>query len=266
MKCGKCNRSMYLEKSSHVIDGLRWICKHHKSSALSVRKGSIFARSHTLAKWLEFILSTIVGDVETLGGVTANGSLGCWRLMVRPEDLFSGLSRIAQGRPLSAALYDISASVTCKNINCPYCTSLLEVYDSHDGVIAERRLKDAGLTSRINYTPIATVQAAISEELKGSGQLLGYRAMWQILKQNHSLVVRRDDVMRLMAELDPCGAENRSRRRFVRRSYHSMGPNKIWHVNGYDKLTRFGISISGCIDGFSRKMMWLYCGKTNNDP
>lgn len=24
MKCGKCNRSMYLEKSSHVIDGLRW--------------------------------------------------------------------------------------------------------------------------------------------------------------------------------------------------------------------------------------------------
>lgn len=33
------------------------ICKHHKSSPLSVRKGSIFARSHTpLAKWLEFIL------------------------------------------------------------------------------------------------------------------------------------------------------------------------------------------------------------------
>ncbi|CAK6958050.1 uncharacterized protein LOC127532017 [Scomber scombrus] len=33
--------------------------------------------------------------------------------------------------------------------------------------------------------------------------------MWQILKQKHSLVVRRDDVMRLMAELDPCGTENR---------------------------------------------------------
>ena len=54
----------------------------------------------------------------------------------------------------------------------------------------ERRLKDAGLTISINYTPIATVRAAISEELKGSGQLLGYRAMWQILKQKHSLVVR----------------------------------------------------------------------------
>ncbi len=87
----------------------------------------------------------------------------------------------------------------------------------------ERRLKDAGLTRRINYTPIATVQAAISEKLKGSGQLLGYRAMWQILKQKHSLVVRRDNVMRLMAEMDPCGTENRSRRRFVRRDQMKSG-------------------------------------------
>ncbi|XP_051798985.1 uncharacterized protein LOC127532017 [Acanthochromis polyacanthus] len=130
----------------------------------------------------------------------------------------------------------------------------------------ERRLKDAGLTRRINYTPIATVRAAISEELKGSGQLLGYRAMWQILKQKHSFVVRRDDVMRLMAELDPCGTENRSRRKFVRRAYHSMGPNETWHIDGYDKLKPFGIAISGCIDGFSRKIMWLNCGKTNNNP
>ncbi|TMS11885.1 hypothetical protein E3U43_019276, partial [Larimichthys crocea] len=130
----------------------------------------------------------------------------------------------------------------------------------------ERRLKDAGLTRRINYTPVATVQAAISKELKGSGQLLGYRAMWQILKQNHSLVVRREDVMRFMAELDPCGTENRRRCRFVRRSYHLMGPNEVWHADGYDKLKPFGISISGCIDGFSRKIMWLNCGKTNNDP
>uniref|UniRef100_A0A3P9IEL3 Integrase core domain-containing protein n=1 Tax=Oryzias latipes TaxID=8090 RepID=A0A3P9IEL3_ORYLA len=130
----------------------------------------------------------------------------------------------------------------------------------------ERRLKDAGLTRRLNYTPIATLRTAISEELKGSGHLLGYRAMWQILKQKHSFVVRRDNVMHLMAELDPCGTENRSRRRFVRRAYHSMGPNETWHVDGYDKLKPFGIAINGCIDGFSRKIMWLNCGKTNNDP
>ena len=130
----------------------------------------------------------------------------------------------------------------------------------------KRRLLDAGLSRRANYSTIAAVRAAISEELKGSGQLLGYRAMWQTLKQKYSLVVRRDDVMHLMAEMDPMGIENRSKHRFVRRAYRSMGPNEVWHVDGYDKLKPFGIAISGCIDGYSRKIMWLKCGKSNKDP
>ena len=41
---------------------------------------------------------------------------------------------------------------------------------------------------------------------------------------------------------------------------------EVWHVDGYDKLKPFGIAISGCIDGFSRKVMWLKSGSTNNDP
>ncbi|KAL7374928.1 hypothetical protein ABVT39_009216 [Epinephelus coioides] len=45
-----------------------------------------------------------------------------------------------------------------------------------------------------------------------------------------------------------------------------MGPNYIWHVDGYDKLKPFGLALSGCIDGFSRKIMWLVCGPTNNNP
>ncbi|XP_061600124.1 uncharacterized protein LOC133462737 [Cololabis saira] len=130
----------------------------------------------------------------------------------------------------------------------------------------KRRLQDADLTRRTNYTPIATVRAAISEEIQGSGKLLGYRAMWQTLKQKYSFTVRRCDVMHLMGELDPLGKEKRSRRKFVRRSYHSNGPNEVWHVDGYDKLKPFGIAISGCIDGFSRKVLWLKCGKSNNDP
>ncbi|MED6239288.1 hypothetical protein ATANTOWER_004438 [Ataeniobius toweri] len=40
----------------------------------------------------------------------------------------------------------------------------------------------------------------------------------------------------------------------------------VWHIDGYDKIKPFGIAISGCIDGFSRKMLWLEAHKTNNDP
>ncbi|KAF3854595.1 hypothetical protein F7725_022650 [Dissostichus mawsoni] len=87
--------------------------------------------------------------------------------------------------------------------------------------------------------------------------------MWLTLKQKHGLHVKRETVMRMLRELNPLGTLSRTRRRFVRRTYHSMGPNYVWHVDGYDKLKPFGIGISGCIDGFSRKIMWLKCGPTN---
>ena len=40
----------------------------------------------------------------------------------------------------------------------------------------------------------------------------------------------------------------------------------IWHTDGYDKLKPFGFCIQGCIDGYSRRIIWLEVGVTNNDP
>lgn len=128
------------------------------------------------------------------------------------------------------------------------------------------KLKNLSLYRRKNYSPLEIVQSAVIEELSGSGQHCGYRTMCQTLRQKHNLTVRRQDVMFMMADLDPLGIEQRSRRRFVRRVYHSLGPNHVWHVDGYDKLKPYGLAISGCIDGYSRKVMWLICGASNNDP
>ena len=30
----------------------------------------------------------------------------------------------------------------------------------------------------------------------------------------------------------------------------NLGPNYIWHMDGYDKLKPFGIAVHGCIDGY----------------
>ena len=38
------------------------------------------------------------------------------------------------------------------------------------------------------------------------------------------------------------------------------------HVDGYDKLKDFGFPIHGCIDGYSRKILWLELTRTNNNP
>ena len=46
----------------------------------------------------------------------------------------------------------------------------------------------------------------------------------------------------------------------------SEGPNYTWHKNGHDKLKPFGFSVHGCIDGFSRKLIWLKVGSSNKNP
>lgn len=66
--------------------------------------------------------------------------------------------------------------------------------------------------------------------------------------------------------LDPDGVDVRRRKRLRRRQYHNPGPNYLWHIDGYDKLKPYGIAIHGAVDGFSRYLLWLEAGVTNNDP
>lgn len=66
--------------------------------------------------------------------------------------------------------------------------------------------------------------------------------------------------------VDPEGVEQRSKYRLCRRRYVVPGPNHIYHIDGYDKLKPYGFSIHGCIDGFSRYVLWLAVGTTNNKP
>ena len=64
----------------------------------------------------------------------------------------------------------------------------------------------------------------------------------------------------------------RSRWRFTEkkrlhpRKYISKGPTYIWHIDGHDKLKPFDVSLHGCIDGFSRKLIWLKVGLSNKNP
>ena len=109
------------------------------------------------------------------------------------------------------------------------------------------------------------VKAAIEEELGGSGCFIGYRKMWWRLKQK-GLVVRRETVREMLVELDPIGVETRRKKKLRRRVYSGNGPNFIWHIVGHDKLKPYGFSIHGCIDGFSRRLIWLEVGPTNKKP
>ena len=49
----------------------------------------------------------------------------------------------------------------------------------------------------------------------------------------------------------------------LRRRYSVSGPLALWHLDGNHKLINWGFVFHGCVDGFSRKIMFLKCS-TNN--
>ena len=123
---------------------------------------------------------------------------------------------------------------------------------------------------RIRRRPLPGVQSslsvtAIQEELNVSGANFGYRRMHRALLSK-GIICRRNDVRISMKQLDPDGVDLRRRRRLHRRKYTPPGPNFVWHIDGHDKLKPFGFSIHGCIDGFSRKLIWLTVSPTNKMP
>ena len=90
--------------------------------------------------------------------------------------------------------------------------------------------------------------------------------MHQRLRNCHGLVVSQENVRQALRILDPDGVDAHSRHSLKRRTYVSKGPNFVWHIDGYDKLKPFGFCIHGAIDGYTRRILWLEVGPSNNDP
>ena len=145
-----------------------------------------------------------------------------------------------------------------------HCLSLI-----HRHVISmrtlKRHLRKMGLYRRKFKSDIMEVIEYVLDELKGPGKMHGYK--WMHTKCiGRGFVVTQDTVRQLLSILDAEGVATRKARRLRRRMYANPGPDAVWHMDGYDKLSRFGIKIHGCVDGFSRQIIWLKADKTNKDP
>ncbi|KAG9267245.1 hypothetical protein AMEX_G18069, partial [Astyanax mexicanus] len=101
----------------------------------------------------------------------------------------------------------------------------------HDNGIIERKLKcllrSARLSRRKDYSSLNSVLGFIRAQLQSSGQLHGYRWMYAKCRLN-GYRVRKEDVRLILKESRIC--------------------------------------INGCIDGFSRKLVWLNAYTTSSDP
>ena len=149
---------------------------------------------------------------------------------------------------------------------------ILKFLEKHHNLIISyntllRRLKQYGLSRKMQVTDntINVVRDRISTILAGPGSSEGYRSMWHRLELE-GLRVPRAVVATILRELDPQSTELRKSHRLKRRVYRNPGPNYAWHIDGYDKLKVWGFPIHGCIDGYSRKIIWLSVLRSNNLP
>jgi hypothetical protein len=68
----------------------------------------------------------------------------------------------------------------------------------------------------------------------------------------------------IVKQLDTVGLQCRTNDLNRKRGeYIVPGPNFIWSIDGHDKLAEWGFQIYGCIDAYSRNIIWLYVGISN---
>ncbi|VDI81042.1 Hypothetical predicted protein [Mytilus galloprovincialis] len=123
------------------------------------------------------------------------------------------------------------------------------------------------LFCKASAIPYPDIDASLDElVLRNAGYTnIGYRSLWNVLR---CLGVRASQhtVRLVLKAIDGDGVLRRQRHRLTRRRYTSNGPSFCIHVDGYDKLKPFGISVHGGIDGFSRKILWLKATSSNKNP
>ena len=127
-----------------------------------------------------------------------------------------------------------------------------------------RRVKQYGLESLQGFSDISDqdLDSLVKELLERQGRTMGQVFISGYLKSK-GLWVQRRRVRDCLLRVDP---DNRILRWGVvvsRRVYYVPWPNSVWHLDGHHSLIRWGLVIHGCINGFSRKVMFLKCSPNN---
>ena len=75
--------------------------------------------------------------------------------------------------------------------------------------------------------------------------------------------MQRRRVRESVLRVNPESTQSRWSQLIKRRSYSVPSPNSLWHIDGQHSLIRWRMVIHGCIDGFSRLVLYVNC-KNNN--
>ena len=101
--------------------------------------------------------------------------------------------------------------------------------------------------------------------IEGRIRQYGIRLLTTHLSHKYGHRARGDDVRNALWLLDQNGITSRRPgfRRKRKDKYTVPGPDWLWCLDGHDKLAAYGIEIYGCVDAYSRKIIWWYIGSSS---
>ena len=184
-----------------------------------------------------------------------------WNIVARkpsPEDV-PGFDLLLQDLTYQKGLSDYEISV-----------ALSEDFDCTFKPITIRNLRlKRGLLRRDilqrRQESIEQWRAIVEAELRrGTLANYGRNLLYAYFKREYPMMqLGQRNLYELAREIDPEGAERRRRAVNRRRgAYLVPGPNFIWSIDGHCKLERWGFEIYGCIDAYSRFIVFAHCGYT----
>jgi len=127
-----------------------------------------------------------------------------------------------------------------------------------------RRVQEYGLTYMSDFSLMSDgeLDNIVSEYMNQHGKTTGQSYITGYLRSK-GLRVQRSRVRQSMARRDPENAALRWGAVGTQRTYLVPWPNSLWHLDGHHSVIRWGLVVHGCIDGFSRRIMFLHCSPNN---
>ncbi|XP_039305618.1 uncharacterized protein LOC105200580 [Solenopsis invicta] len=122
-----------------------------------------------------------------------------------------------------------------------------------------KKLRELNMPMRARFSQISDDELKITvAQIHQEHPRAGHIMMQSYLKAA-GVFVPRHRTRETLNAIDPIGAASRWSQAIRRRSYKVATPNSLWHIDAHLKLSRWGFVIHGCIDGYSRMIIYLEC-------
>ncbi|KAJ7379552.1 hypothetical protein OS493_015347 [Desmophyllum pertusum] len=127
----------------------------------------------------------------------------------------------------------------------------------------ENRMAEYELTNKSRYSDIENdFLDSFVQRIMTNFPRSGFKTIEGCLV-SQGVRVQRWRLRNAIKRVDPIGRRLRSMHTIRRRVYNVRSPLALWHMDGNHKLIRWRFVVHGCIDGYSRSVVYLNCN-TNN--